>query len=211
MTFGFSEWVVVASSDITVTDPLGANVPVTIAGSPGDTISVSPVSPLTVEGVYTVTLKGTIKDALAGNAFNGGANATRTFTLDTTQPAATGYSLADDTGVSASDQITSDTTPVLTFNFSEPIDGTNAAVTVSNSMGPVTPDLITGWGTNALTIRMTQPGFAITTYQATGDFGTNIAGAEQVVSGVRAQFLDADGVHAHVQLPQHRRQRPLRR
>ena len=73
-------------------------------------------------------------------------------------PSVVSYALSDDTGVSHSDQITSDTTPVLTFVFSEVTDGTNDAVRVTKpSGGEVVPDSISGWGTNTLTVSFTSP------------------------------------------------------
>ena len=103
-----------------------------------------------VEGSNAVQVRQT---DLAGNI--GPASAPFTFTLDTQGPTVTTYSLANDTGVSPADQITSDTTPVLTFVLSEPVLGTDADVTVTKPSGGVfVPDSITGWGTNTLTIAL---------------------------------------------------------
>ncbi len=61
--------------------------------------------------------------------------------------------LTDDTGSNTTDRLTSDTTPELAFTFSEPVYGLGAAVTVLDPNGdPVTPDSISGWGTNTLTV-----------------------------------------------------------
>ena len=106
-----------------------------------------------VEGSNAVLVRQT---DVAGNV--GPASAPLTFTLDTQGPAVSTYSLADDTGASPTDQITSDTTPVLTFVLSEPVLGTDADVTVTKpSGGAVVPGGITGWGTNTLTITLTAP------------------------------------------------------
>jgi len=68
----------------------------------------------------------------------------------------TGYSLADDTGASASDQFTTDSTPVLTFTFSEAVWGGNGDVSVTQpDATPVTPGSISGWGTATLAIAFT--------------------------------------------------------
>jgi len=106
-----------------------------------------------VEGSNTVLVRQT---DVAGNI--GPASAPFAFTLDTQGPTVTTYSLADDTGTSPTDQITSDTTPVLTFVFGEPVFGTAADVTVTKpSGGAVVPGGITGWGTNTLAIALAAP------------------------------------------------------
>ena len=66
--------------------------------------------------------------------------------------------LADDTGVSSRDRITSDTTPELTFAFTEPVYGDDGDVTVLDPNGdPVAPDAVIGWGTNVLSLAFTTP------------------------------------------------------
>ena len=79
---------------------------------------------------------------------------------DTTPPTVTGYSLTTDTGASGTDQITSDTTPQLTFTLSEPVElsGAGSGVRVTNSAGnPVTPSSISGWDTDTLTVTFNSP------------------------------------------------------
>ncbi|HLA84673.1 MAG TPA: Ig-like domain-containing protein, partial [Thermoguttaceae bacterium] len=63
-----------------------------------------------------------------------------------------------DTGVSAADQITADATPAVAFAFREAIYGQDSDVTVLDpSASPITPDAITGWGTQILTITFSTP------------------------------------------------------
>ena len=155
LTLGFSEWVVAASSDITVTDPLGGNVSDAVTGLPGDTITVTLNLPLSASGVYALTVWGTVKDTY-GNRFNGGTAVTCTFTFDNIRPTVSTYSISPDTGVSNSDQITNNPTPVVTYVFSEPVYGAAANVTVAGAVhGAVTPNTIAGWGTNTLTLTFT--------------------------------------------------------
>ena len=81
---------------------------------------------------------------------------TNNFNVDTQNPTVTSYSLSPDTGISG-DQITSNTTPTLTYTFSEPISGSAGDVAVSGAThGAVTPDTIT-WGSNTLTLSFTTP------------------------------------------------------
>ncbi|HUW32630.1 MAG TPA: S8 family serine peptidase [Planctomycetota bacterium] len=77
---------------------------------------------------------------------------------DGTVPTVTGYSLADDTGPDPGDQITYDSTPVLTFTFSEPVWGHDGDVAVTQPDDTaVVPDSILGWGTASLTVTFTTP------------------------------------------------------
>jgi len=73
-------------------------------------------------------------------------------------PVVTGFTLAQDTGPSNTDSITSDDTPVLTCHFSNPVFGHDSDVTVldPNSI-PVVPDSIAGWGTQTLVITFSTP------------------------------------------------------
>ncbi|MBN1590165.1 MAG: hypothetical protein JW888_11665 [Pirellulales bacterium] len=66
--------------------------------------------------------------------------------------------LAEDTGASAYDQITSDTTPELALTFSEPVYGQDSDVVVHDpNNNSVTPDSISGWETNTLAITFSTP------------------------------------------------------
>ena len=66
--------------------------------------------------------------------------------------------LDDDTGQSLRDMVTSDTTPELTWLSSETLYGQDGAITVLDPNGdPVTPDSITGWESDTLTITFTTP------------------------------------------------------
>ena len=189
LAVGFNEFVVGVATDITVTNPSGGNVPVTItewAGSPpvaSDTIHVTINSlPLSANGTYTVTIKGTIKDAFGGNLFNGGTNVTRTFTFDNGRPTVTGYSIFQDTGASSTDQITKDPKPGVTFNFSEPVYGSASNVTVVGATtGAMTTGTLAGWGTTTLTLQQ-QGNFTSTLYMVNGSFATTIADAEAVIT-----------------------------
>jgi len=80
-------------------------------------------------------------------AFNEAGEATSNVVIAHFGPYVTGHSLDVDSGVSATDQITNDTTPALTFVFDKAVFGTDAAVTVTGpGGGTVTPDSIAGWG-----------------------------------------------------------------
>ncbi len=66
--------------------------------------------------------------------------------------------VADDTGMNTHDAVTSDTTPELTFIFNEPVYGQPSDLTVLDpNDDPVTPDSITGLGTNTLVITFSAP------------------------------------------------------
>ena len=72
-------------------------------------------------------------------------------------PTVLSYTVTDDTGLPG-DQITSDRTPALSFIFTAPVYGSASDVVVTDPAGnPVTPDSITGWATNTLTISFTTP------------------------------------------------------
>ena len=68
------------------------------------------------------------------------------------------YVLTDDSGPSSSDQTTSDTTPVLTFTFSEPVFGADSDVTVTDpNDDPIVPDSIGTWGTDTIALTFSTP------------------------------------------------------
>ena len=91
---------------------------------------------------------------MAGN--QSAASAAIAYTYDTVRPTVTVYSLSPDTGSSSTDQITNNTSPTLTFTFSEPVYGTSANVTVTNAaLASITPTSITGWGTTMLSVIFT--------------------------------------------------------
>ena len=136
-------------------------MPTGISGWGGDTLTVTFNTPLP-DDTYNVTLDHTLVTDLSGNQLSGNqanGDELRHFTIDTqpppdtTPPTVTGYSLATDTGAGATDQITSDAAPQLTFTFSEPVTGTDAAVAVTNSSGAsVAASSVSGWGTDTLTV-----------------------------------------------------------
>ena len=105
--------------------------------------------------VPNVGIGVTLARDLAGNVqtpYSG----TNNFNVDTQNPTVTLYSLEPDTGISG-DQITSNTTPTLTYVFSEPISGSASDVAVSGAThGAVTPDTF-GWGSYALTLGFSLP------------------------------------------------------
>ena len=75
---------------------------------------------------------------------------------DSQPPVLTGWQLEEDTGAGPSDRLTNDTTPTLTFVFSEPVFGASSDVQVTDSNGDlVVPDSIAGWGTDTVTIAFT--------------------------------------------------------
>jgi len=88
----------------------------------------------------------------AGNesALSGGLSVT----IDLQPPTGTSYSLVDDTGTSSTDQITSDTTPVLTFVFSEVVHGGDADYSIQKGLRTIAPEIVSGWGTNTLTLTL---------------------------------------------------------
>ncbi|HBO44685.1 MAG TPA: hypothetical protein DD670_12285, partial [Planctomycetaceae bacterium] len=118
LSITFTESIYGRNGDVTILDPNSDPVvPDSITGWGSDTLVIVFSEPLTVEGEYTVTLSGmsTITD-VAGNAIQNGENETVTFTLDTvapTAPAAPNLQMASDTGISNSDNITSDNTPTF--------------------------------------------------------------------------------------------------
>jgi len=73
-------------------------------------------------------------------------------------PRLTGWSLMDDTGLDANDKVTCDTTPVLTYEFSEVVDGNDVDIQINAPDGlPIVPDLISGWGTDTIVAIFTTP------------------------------------------------------
>jgi len=98
-----------------------------------------------------------IVGAPGGGASNVASGPVYVFDL-TAGPSVGTYTLATDTGASASDQITSDNTPQLTYAFDEVVNGTDAAVTVAGSSGTaITPIAIAGWGSSMLTLTFSAP------------------------------------------------------
>jgi hypothetical protein len=92
----------------------------------------------------------------AGEAVNCGMEGLELFTIgatDTVPPTVSSWTLTDDTGISSTDKITNDTTPILAFKFSEIVNGQDDDVSVLNPNSiPVSPDSIGGWGTDTLTV-----------------------------------------------------------
>jgi len=67
-------------------------------------------------------------------------------------------SLTKDTGLDPTDRVTNDRTPVLSLTFTEPVYGQASEVTVTDPKGnSVTPDAISGWGTDTLTMTFSTP------------------------------------------------------
>ena len=115
----------------------------------GTTWSTSNVPP--TQGAVSVEVR---QRDLAG--IQGLASTAFAFTYDTVRPTVTVYSLSPDTGSSATDQVTNNTSPTLTFTFSEPVYGANTNVTVTNAaLASITPTSITGWGTSTLSMTFT--------------------------------------------------------
>ena len=116
LNFTFSEAVWGQDSDVTVLDPAGLPaVPDSMTGWGADTLSIVFSTPLAVDGQYSVVFNsgGTIADHV-GNLFNAGAEHLEHFTLTTAlsePPDAPDLLAASDTGASATDRITNDTTP----------------------------------------------------------------------------------------------------
>ena len=98
-----------------------------------------------------------IGKAIAIALATAGADVAVNFTLDMTPPTLIDYSLAEDTDT-PDDQITSDTTPELSFVFSEPVYGSGDDVTVLDPQGnPVVPEAISGWGSDTLVVAFSTP------------------------------------------------------
>ena len=77
------------------------------------------------------------------------------FVLDTIAPTVIEWSLSEDTGDDPTDKLTNDTTPQLTFTFSETIFGQDSDVIILDpNSNPVTPDSITGWDSDTLIITL---------------------------------------------------------
>jgi len=159
LTFTFSETVYGQDADVAVLDPdLGPLMPDSIASWGTNALTVAFTTPLAVEGQYRLTLNGTgtIEDA-AGNPLNGGADYLAHFTFDASGPTVLDWDVTEDTG-NPGDGETSDSTPVLTFTFDEPVYGSDADVTVlAPDLSPVTPGTISGWGTDTLIVTLSTP------------------------------------------------------
>jgi len=93
-----------------------------------------------------------------GDDDNGSESGSAYVFSDITAPTVIGCAVAQDTGFSSTDLLTRDTTPELTFEFSEAVSGSASDVVVldpnSNSLAP---DSIAGWGTDTLTITFATP------------------------------------------------------
>ncbi len=144
----------------TVDDP-SAVVRVTIQGAGyeavnnGDgtwTLQPGILSPVVAEGTHDVVATAT------DGAGNVGTDATAgELIIDLTAPSLGHSLLADDTGTT-DDRNTSDTTPVLTLAFSEPVFGQSGDVVVLDPEGArVWPGEITGWGTETVVVEFTTP------------------------------------------------------
>jgi len=125
------------------------------------------------EGTRTVTATAT---DLAGNSVT---TDPLTVEVNRSAPTVTGYALTEDTGQSDSDQLTNDTTPALTFTFSEPVYGAaDDIVVLDPNSNPVTPDSISGWGTDTLIVAFTTPLAVDGEYQVTLDGSSTIEDTE---------------------------------
>ncbi len=95
--------------------------------------------------------------------------------------------LTEDTGISAHDQITSDTTPELAFPFNEPVHGQDSDVTVLDpNSNPVTPDSITGWGTDVLTITFDTP------LTVEGEYTITLNGSSTIIDAAGNSLNDGE-------------------
>ena len=75
---------------------------------------------------------------------------------DLTAPVLTDWDLIQDTGTDPFDRLTNDTTPELVFTFSEPVYGNAGHIDLRDPAGAViTPDTISGWGTDTLRVTIT--------------------------------------------------------
>ncbi|MCK4373774.1 MAG: FG-GAP repeat protein, partial [Candidatus Brocadiae bacterium] len=113
----------------------------------------------------------------------GGGEAGETYlvfgrTGDGADPTVTGIALTDDTGASGTDRLTNDTTPVLTFVFSESIYGVDSDVTLvdPDSMS-IAPDSVTGWGTDTLVVTFSTP------LAMDGQYTVTLDGTATIVDG----------------------------
>ena len=107
----------------------------------------------TPNGSFVVT-------ATATDTMGQTASDTVQVTVDNLPPTVTSYSLIGDTGVSSNDQITSDTTPLLTFAFSEAVYGSAGGVTVTKPGGGAVPPAdysVGGLGTGTLIVTFAPP------------------------------------------------------
>ena len=111
------------------------------------------ISPALSDGVYDIKVSAT---DLAGNV---GTDATiDELTIDTIAPVVQDWTLSEDTGINSTDKLTKDTTPELTFTFSEIVFGEDSDVVVLDpNSSPVIPDSITGWGSDTLVIMFSTP------------------------------------------------------
>jgi len=68
-------------------------------------------------------------------------------------PVLRSWLLYDDNGLSDSDKLTNDTTPILVFEFSDQVFGKDSDIVVTDPSGrTIVPDVIEGWGSRSLTI-----------------------------------------------------------
>ncbi len=122
---------------------------------------------------YQLTVVGSSMRNLAGIALDGDGNGTggdnyfRQFSIDKDPPEVAALIVVNDTGASANDAVTSDTTPRLTVQFTEPVSGTAADVEIRDPQNNlIVPDSLI-WDTQSLTIDFTTPLVLQGTYQIT--------------------------------------------
>ena len=143
----------------TVDDP-SAVVKVTIAGNTytavndGSGIWTLPddaLAPALADGIYDVAASA---GDLAGNTGHDGS--LDELTIDTVAPVLLKWDIPEDIGID--DALTSDTTPTLVFVFSEAVLGDQSDVTCRDPhQNIVSGDILSGWSTDTLTVRMAKP------------------------------------------------------
>ncbi|MCP4707522.1 MAG: hypothetical protein GY869_02765, partial [Planctomycetes bacterium] len=108
---------------------------------------------LTAGQTATDTFTYTMEDSQGATS-----TATVEITIYPVLPTVTAFDMSNDTGINDDDQITKDTTPTLRFFFSEIVYGDDSDITVFDpDLNPITPDSITGWGTNQLVVTLSTP------------------------------------------------------
>ncbi|MBL7189513.1 MAG: hypothetical protein ISS70_24560, partial [Phycisphaerae bacterium] len=145
----------------TVDDP-DAVIEVTVDGNAysainnGDgtwTLADDTISPALADGTYDMAVSAT---DLVGNA--GSDSTTDELTIDTEGPTLVEWSVSEDSGANPTDGLTNDTTPELTFTFSEIAFGEESdVIVVDPDSNPVTPDSVSGWGSDTLVVTFSTP------------------------------------------------------
>jgi len=190
LIFTFNEAVLGTDAEITVTGPGGNPVtPDSITGWGTATLTVDLTSQ-SEQGAYTVNLSNGIHDVVH-NAFGG---QTLQVTLDTEAPTLQDWTLDEQVPGGTDPVLTTDSQPVVTLHFSEPVFAASGEITVLGPDGQAVPASIDGLGTDTITVSFDQP------LRVAGYYAVAVQGANTVTDRAGNVLDDGAEVSAVFQL-----------